>query len=271
MKKITSIILLITTIGVAKAYPPAPHHMIEGVVRNEQGRPLIGDNIKVAILSSDGGLEISEVNHVYRPGVNYSLKIPMESKNGINYFKTGAFSQKMPYQLNVIVNGKVYIPIEIIGKFSKIGLPGETTLLDLTIGEDADGDGLPDAWERTLSSNINNVNPNDDSDGDGLSNLDEFKSGSYAFDKTDGVVLNIKDVNSKRALFNFNVISGRTYFLEASNDFKLWNSVKFKVTDSESDKLSEYFIAKKFDTLNIEIPIDSNLNTAYKFFKLKVK
>ena len=195
----------------------------------------------------------------------------MESKNGINYFKTGAFSQKMPYQLNVIVNGKVYIPIEIIGKFSKIGLPGETTLLDLTIGEDADGDGLPDAWERTLSSNINNVNPNDDSDGDGLSNLDEFKSGSYAFDKNDGVVLNIKDVNSKRALFNFNVISGRTYFLEASNDFKLWNSVKFKVTDSESDKLSEYFIAKKFDTLNIEIPIDSNLNTAYKFFKLKVK
>ena len=40
--------------GIAKAYPPAPHHMIEGVVRNEHGRPLIGDNIKVAVLSSQG-------------------------------------------------------------------------------------------------------------------------------------------------------------------------------------------------------------------------
>ena len=75
MKKITSIILLITTIGVAKAYPPAPHHMIEGVVRNEQGRPLIGDNIKVAILSSDGGLEISEVN----PAFTHSPPLPGDS------------------------------------------------------------------------------------------------------------------------------------------------------------------------------------------------
>ena len=36
MKKITSIILLITTMGIAKAYPPATHHIIEGLVMNEQ-------------------------------------------------------------------------------------------------------------------------------------------------------------------------------------------------------------------------------------------
>ena len=49
MKKITSILLLITTMGAAKAYPPAPHHMIEGVEGNEKGRLLIGVKIKVEL------------------------------------------------------------------------------------------------------------------------------------------------------------------------------------------------------------------------------
>ena len=43
------------------------------------------------------------------------------------------------------------------------------------------------------------------------------------------------------------------------------------VFENESEELSEYFIAKKFDKLNIEIPMDNNLNNSYKFFKLKVK
>ena len=30
----------------------------------------------------------------------------------------------------------------------ELGKPSETTRLDLTLGEDSDGDGLPDAWER---------------------------------------------------------------------------------------------------------------------------
>ena len=36
------------------------------------------------------------------------------------------------------------------GDYSALGRPGESTRIDLTLGEDRDGDGLPDAWERTL-------------------------------------------------------------------------------------------------------------------------
>ena len=41
-------------------------------------------------ISKEGGKEISEVNNVYRPGVNYSLNIPMESTAGRNFFNSGA-------------------------------------------------------------------------------------------------------------------------------------------------------------------------------------
>jgi hypothetical protein len=36
------------------------------------------------------------------------------------------------------------------GDLSKLGEPGKRTHLDLTLGEDLDGDGIPDAWERAL-------------------------------------------------------------------------------------------------------------------------
>lgn len=42
---------------------------------------------------------------------------------------------------------------------------------------DTDGNGLPDAWEMEHFGHIG-INPNADSDGDGVSNLDEFNAGT---------------------------------------------------------------------------------------------
>jgi hypothetical protein len=40
--------------------------------------------------------------------------------------------------------------------------------------EDADGDGLPDAWEIQYFGDIKNCSPSDDSDADGASNIEEY-------------------------------------------------------------------------------------------------
>ena len=49
----------------------------------------------------------------------------------------------MTYKIRVKVDSKSYLPIEMLGDFSKIGKPGEVTRMNLTLGEDADGDGGP--------------------------------------------------------------------------------------------------------------------------------
>ena len=44
--------------------------------------------------------------------------------------------------------------------------------------QDADGNGLPDGWEAKYLPGQNNVQPGDDPDGDGLTNLEEFEQGT---------------------------------------------------------------------------------------------
>ena len=45
--------------------------------------------------------------------------------------------------------------------------------------QDSNGNGLPDAWERFYFAGLSSVDPAADADGDGLSNLDEFRRGSH--------------------------------------------------------------------------------------------
>jgi len=256
-------------------YPPAPHHVIEGVVRNEQGRPLLGDNIKVVVKAIDGGQVISRVNEVYRPGINYSVQVPMDSGISKNILETLSFRHKTAFQLLVSIDGRYYLPIEMIGNTSKIGLPGETTFLDLTLGQDSDRDGLPDAWEMGISSfngkKISAIGPNDDSDGDGLSNLEEYISGSYAFDKQDGVVIHMKEVSVEKANFEFLVIPGRTYSIEMSTDFKEWKQADFKLTRGNTKESFSHFIAGKVENLSIDVPLSGGDTDKKLFFKLKVQ
>jgi hypothetical protein len=49
---------------------------------------------------------------------------------------------------------------------------------------DSDGDGLPDAWERTYFGHLG-VNPNADADSDGMSNLAEYLAGTNPTNATD--------------------------------------------------------------------------------------
>ena len=252
------------------AFPPAPHHTFEGLVRDELGNPLEGDNVEVLFETPSGHLFRSRVSY-QAPGINYQLKVPMDAGTTGDLYNPIAMTFAMPYKIRVKVDNKAYLPIEMLGDFSTIGKPGEVTRMNLTLGEDADGDGLPDAWERSLltqGKTINDIKPGDDSDGDGMSNLDEYISGNYAFDKDDGLRLDIIGNTSDGVLLEFIGLRGRTYTLHGTHDFKTWSSLPFKVDDSEDDV--EIFRPNNIQNFKINVSKDQ-LNPSIKFFKLMVQ
>ena len=144
----------ILSINSSYAFPPAPHHTFQGLLRDEHGRPITWENNSKIIFESNNGSKIaSEAGKIISPGINYVVHVPMDSGTISGLYKPYAMLANMPFNIIVQIGNKSYLPIEMIGEIKKIGLPGQTTNLDLTIGEDSDGDGLPDAWERALLKN----------------------------------------------------------------------------------------------------------------------
>jgi len=273
--KMTRILFLFLTasmlcpIGVS-AFPPAPHHTFFGMVRDELGRPLEGDMVEVLFETSSGRLVKVGVGASTVPGVNYSLQVPMDAGATADLYNPVAMRHAMPYRIRVRVGKQVYLPIEMIGDLGRMGQPGEETLLNLTLGEDSDGDGLPDAWERALlaqGQGLGDINPNDDTDGDGMSNLNEYISGNYAFDKEDGLRLDIVQRVESGAVLEFMGIRGRSYTIMGSADLKSWSDLAFKVDGEESD--FEFVRADKVQKFRVTVPNIEGDDTI-KFFKLMV-
>ena len=90
----------------------------------------------------------------------------------------------------VTMNGQNFYPIGVSGSLRATG-GGERVRLDLNLGEDKDGDGLPDAWEewqlyiagRRPGPNgwdLSLITRDGDFDGDGISNFNEYIAGTFA-------------------------------------------------------------------------------------------
>ena len=252
------------------AFPPAPHHTFFGIVRDELGRPLEGEKVEVLFETSSGRLVRTRVG-LGIPGINYRLRVPMDAGSTADLYNPVAMRHAMPYKIRVKVGAKVYLPIEMVGDLGKMGQPGEETLLNLTLGEDTDGDGLPDAWERALlaqGQGLGDINPNDDTDGDGMSNLDEYISGNYAFDKEDGLRLDIVQKGESGAVLEFMGIRGRTYTVQGSPDLKEWSSLAFQVDGEEGE--FKHVRANKVRKFRITVPSEE-AGAPVKFFKLMVQ
>jgi hypothetical protein len=121
------------------------------------------------------------------------------------------------------------------------GKGGELLKLDLNLGEDLDGDGIPDIWEQWqlyqagLYPDANGrwpihlLSKTGDFDGDGISDWDEYVAGTFAGDATERFVLEIKEKTPTGVRFEFFAITGKTYTIERSTDVKTWTRVPFAI------------------------------------------
>jgi hypothetical protein len=254
----------------AFAFPPAPHHILYGIVRDELGNPLAAENAQLLFETAAGVKLTATIGYKGEPDRNYSLEVPMDSGVTSDAYMPTAMRPTAPFKIRVRIGNVTYLPIEMSGDYALLGQPGKKTRLNLTLGVDSDGDGLPDAWERNLISALHlntlaDINPGSDSDGDGMTNLDEYLAGTYAFDKEDGYALKIKTMIGSAAVLEFMAIRDRTYTIYSSPDLTHWTLVAFSVGGTAPRVLS--WRANDVSVANVH----ADAAEGVRFFKLLIQ
>ena len=220
----------------AFAFPPAPYHTVHGMVRDEQGRPLSPQEGTIHLLGQNGShIVYSPVDGDSAPGENYRLRVPIDSATDSRLYQINALRPALPFTMRVVIGGVSLVPIQMTARSWEMGKASASTRLDLTLGVDSDGDGLPDSWERKLidtdpSGNLkilSDVKPGDDLDGDGMTNLQEYLVGTYALENLDSLGLEILSVGNGSVQLRFAAVTGHTYRLKSSSDLRIWTNEPF--------------------------------------------
>lgn len=217
----------------ASGFPPAPFHTIYGTVRDEFGRQIRVEGASVVL--SRNGHEV--LRQVIAPGIspdfNYQIRLRMAmDRPGTRNYTDLIQRPGEAYTLAVRINDVTYLPIEI-QRDGEVGKPGERVRINLTLGQDSDGDGIPDAWKisQLYAAGIlpdengwplHLLPPDGDFDGDGASNYAEYIAGTYAMDPTDYLSLQMIESHPGHVVLGFFGILGKTYSLESSTDGRKW-------------------------------------------------
>lgn len=214
------------------------------MVRDEYGKTLQLDGASVAF-SKDGQQVLRvpiQASSLLNQNYQIRLRMDMQRAGTIKYNDL-AQNPGQQFTLAVRINDILYQPIEMSTP-PAVGKPGSRVRLDLTLGVDSDGDGIPDAWEisQLYAADImpdengwrfDLIDRNGDFDGDGISNYAEYIAGTYATDASDFLSLKLVEKQPASVRLAFYSIIGKTYSLEASTDLKTWVQVSHYTSNPE--------------------------------------
>jgi hypothetical protein len=104
--------------------------------------------------------------------------------------------------------------------------PLSTAATGRTWGVDGNVDGIPDEWQIANWGATSSKwgAPNEDSDGDGLSNHQEFLAGTDPRDSASALRTQVETVQGA-LYFKWNSVPGKVYQIQFSSDFQTWTNV----------------------------------------------
>jgi len=222
----------------AIAYPPAPFHTLYGLVRDQYGTPIVSADVHVVLVASNGVAIDATVIPGIAPGVNYQLKVTMDAGLTPIAYKPTAFPVTAPFKLYVVIGGITNLPMQMTGNFSKLGQPSLSTRLDLTLGVDANGDAIPDAWEYAVlgavGSNLtlNDLNGNSILTGDGRTIMQEYLAGGNPLDGGGSLTITLVDIQAGAPILQFFTTIGNSYTVQRSTNLLQWTTLPFSIPPS---------------------------------------
>lgn len=234
----------------ASAFPPAPSYTLFGIVRDQVGQTLEVEGATLVLLKGTEEVGRTPINSKLRIDQNYELKIRIDANRpATQVYSEAAIASSGPFSLVVEMNGARFYPIEVEGTLTA-GEGGETVRLDLNLGEDADGDGLPDVWEQwqlfqagkfpdANGWDLSLIDRDGDFDRDGRSNWLEYLAGTFAGDRTDFFEAEVKEKTATNVRFEFFAITGKTYIIERREDAGTWTRVPFS-TAEDGERAASY-------------------------------
>ena len=238
----------------AFGFPPAPGVAVFGLVRDEHGWAI--DDASARIVFTSGERELHRA--ALKPGLgtnvneNYRVLLPLDMEGGDDAYRPAVVGRQLPFSVHVEVGGQRFLPMETFLGLTAPDDPGSVFRLDFTLGEDRDEDGLPDPWEywqlevAGISSddanyNLDQLGPEGDADGDGVSNRDEYNAGTYAMVFSDHFALwPIRVYLDGWLEFEFEGVVDKSYLFECSEDLDVWNPVGVGIWMDREDLRPSY-------------------------------
>lgn len=260
----------------ALAFPPLPHHTVYGLVRDEFGNPLISPGTELTLETLAGTTLTTTVVPKLDAGVNYRIEVPVDAGLTMDVYQPTAMRPSAPFRIRVKIAGRTYLPIEMKANMAQLGQPAQSSRVDLTLGEDTDGDGLPDAWERSviaagnLGLSLEGLKPGDKLNGNSLSVLEAYLAGTYAWDPKDGFRLDIVSFSESDPVLEFVALRGRSYTVSGSDDLQTWKPVKFRVQGSKTRDPVSFYQTTQLQRVRSVVSGEAG-EAPPKFFKLQVK
>lgn len=275
MKKLLGcwVVLLVTAAAQGAPVFPLPPFTVYGKVRDWSGRALLSSDAAMVIVKNTNGAELARCNvtsGIY-PDLNYRLSIPLASGPMAGRGQVGE-----PLQFEVNFDGLVHAvtPSQAV----PIGHPATSLDITLMLGTFNHSNLIPDEYLELLASyyeaagNTNGlagISPDDDFDGDGYSNYQEFLAGTIPVDANDYLrILGFNQQGTDAPALRFLAAPGRMYAIPATASLTSnhWDWVVFSTATNTSP--SQRTFTSEHDAF-ITLYLLPTTNTA--FHRLEVK
>ena len=224
-----------------RAFPPEPSFTVYGDARDQYGTLIPAGSASVVLYADAKETAREALTDIPGKHFNYQIRvrIDMLRDNSASYTSRALKTGKI-FTMGIESGGQIFYPIEMATP-PAVGSAADRRRLDLTLGVDSDGDGLPDAWEESQlyqggilpganGWDLSLIDRPRDFDHDGKSNFEEYLAGTYAADASSVMELQIKEKLAAAVRLEFYAIYGKSYTLQSSPDLKVWSDAAFSLT-----------------------------------------